>query len=228
MRAANWYTAIVVGSLLLASAPAWAGEVKVGFEPLDTDDSGKLTKEAADQAVTTLEAQPGNESWMVNLWAKIDNGADGPIYIEFGRVRDGRRLIAAREEIADYAGDKYLSASVEIFRSDGFRPEEVIQVAFVQNIGGKDAIKASTDVTLAASSAPEPKAEAPDEPPPEDDLDGPDEDDAAPAAAPPSPDGPPPVESGDKKGCTIAGPTPAPAWMLLVALLALPRRRRGG
>ena len=209
--------------------PAWAGEAKVGAEPLDTDGSGKLTKAGQAAAVSEIEAQPGDDLWVLHLWAKIDNGAEGPLYIEIGKNRDGRRLVSKRESIDDYAADKYVSATVELERADGFKPDQLIEVAFVQNVGGKDAIKAKVDVTLKASSAPPPKAEEPEEEEPEDEdeAEAEDEDEEATPAPEPTPAAPPPVESGDKKGCTVTGHAPTPgAALLLLGLVALRRRRR--
>ncbi len=232
MRTGSWILAAVASAMLWTSSPAWAGEAKVGAEPLDTDGSGKLTKAGQAAAVSEIEAQPGDEVWVLHLWAKIDNGADGPLYIEIGKNRDGRRLVSKRESIDDYAADKYVSATVELDRSDGFKPDQVVEVAFVQNMGGKDAIKATVEVTLKASSAPPPAAETPepeeeDEDGEDEDDDGEDKDDDATPSPEPTPATPPPVESGDKKGCTVGGHAPTPsAALLLLCLGAVATRRR--
>ena len=229
MRGATTTLVAVLGLGLLASGPAWAGDLKIGKEPLETDDSGKLTKAGQAAAVTEIEAEPGNDAWMLHLWAQIDKPAEGPLYVEFYRQREGKELVAHRHEIADYAGDKFVSVDLEIDRSEGFRPGETVDLAFVQNVGGKDVKKAKAKVTLEASSAPEPTpAPEPEEPEEEPTDDAPEGDGSAAAPEPAAPAEPPPVESGDKKGCRAGATTPPAAWAVwALALAAVPRRRRG-
>jgi MYXO-CTERM domain-containing protein len=228
MRGATTTLAIALGIGLLASGPAWAGDLKIGKDPLETDGDGKLTKAAQAAAVTEVEAEAGNEAWVLHLWAQIDNPAQGPLYVEFYRQREGKELVAHRHEIADYAGDKYVSVDVEIDRSEGFRPGETVDLAFVQNVGGKDAKKAKAKVSLLASSVPEPAPEedAPEEDAPEEDA--PEEDDAAasepePAAAPA---GPPPVEPSETKGCRVGAEPGSAGWWSVLALVLVARTRR--
>lgn len=219
--------ALAIG--LLASGLAWAGDLKIGKDPLETDDAGKLTKAGQSAAVTEIEAAPGNEEWTLHLWAQIDKPAEGPLYVEFYRKRDGKELVAHRHEIADYAGDKYVSVEIVIDRSQGFAPGEMVDLAFVQNVGGRDAKKAKASVALKASTAPEPKDE---EPEPEDELDDEQEaeDEGSEAAEPEpaaAPAGPPAVEPGDKKGCRTGATTPTGWWAVVVIALVARRRARG-
>lgn len=203
MRHASWFAVAALGSVLLASAPVRAGDLKVGAQALETDDDGKLTKAAASAAVTELEAEPGDEAWVLHLWGKVDKPAVGPLYVELYRDRDGKMLVAHRHEIADYEGDPYLSLELEIGRDEGFRPGDKIEIAFVQNVGGKDVKKSKGKLTLAKSSAPPPR----DEPEPEPEDEEAPEDDPAEADTPaPTPDAPPPVAPAADKGCTIGAP----------------------
>ena len=215
------------GVLLLGSGAAWAGELKIGAEPHELDDKGKLTKDARAKAVTELESSvPGDELWSLFLWAKIDNGADGPLYLEFYREYQGKTLMAHRMEYDGYGGERYITMDVEIGRSEGFRTGETITIAFVQNMGAKDVKKAKATVKLLASSKKP-------EPPPSGDDDGGDgpvegetdalagEDEPDPPDADPEP---PPIEPTKKKGCTIGTAVP-PLWLLL-GIIGMARGRR--
>src|SRR5690606_40590056 len=102
-------------------ATALAGEVVFGSEALPTDDSGKLTAEGRKAAVTELPSEPGEELWNLHLWAKIDKGGPGPLYVEFfGKLPDGKKYLAYRHEKADYQGEKYVSMDIELDGSAGF------------------------------------------------------------------------------------------------------------
>ncbi len=215
MRTAMWIGAVALGAALLVSPTAMAGELMLGAESLETDGKGKLTKAAREKTITELEASPGDESWTLHLWARIDSPAVGPLYLEFYRTRNDKRLVAHRIEFAEYGGDKYLSMDVELFRTDGFKVGETVDMAFVQNVGGRDATKAKAKLTLLASSVqPEPEPDEEPESEPE-------------AAAPaPEPTAPPPVAPADKKGCRVGDPTGVP-WLMVLPLwgLAMLRRR---
>jgi hypothetical protein len=231
MRVAKRFMMVgVLAASLLGSATAWAGELVVGAEPLEVDGSGKLTKAGREKAVTKIESSvPGDEVWSLFLWAKIDNPAVGPLYLEFYRNYQGKQLMAHRVEFAEYAGDKFVSMDVEISRSEGFRAGETVDVAFVQNVGGRDVKKAKGKLELLASSkpAPKPEKEAAGE---EEEEEEKDPNEAREIASDPAGDPssePPPVESGDKKGCTVGGSAPPLSWALL-GLVALRRRRGSG
>jgi hypothetical protein len=219
MRPANWLMAAALCGVLLGSSTAWAGELLVGAEPIEVGDDGNITKAAKGKAVAELESSvPGDEAWTLYIWAKIDNPAVGPIYLEFYRNHDGRELMAHRVGYEEYEGDKFISMDVEITRTEGFRSGETLDVAFVQHVGGKDVKKAKGKITLLKSSKPMPKAE---EAAPEEEEKDPNEAKEI-AETPASESEPPAVESGDKKGCTLGGVAMSP-WLLL-PLVALRRR----
>jgi hypothetical protein len=234
MRHASWFTTAVFMAVLLAGGTAWAGEVLVGVEPFEVDDAGNITKAAREKAIKEIESSvPGDEIWRLHLWAKLDKPAEGPLYLEFYRDKDGKKLMAHRVEIETFDGNKFFSMDVEISRTEGsFRIGEELEVAFVQLVGGKDAKKASGKIRLIASSKPVPTKPADgggnvdrDREADEAISDAETKSDTPSSESSSSSEAPPPVESGDKKGCTIAAPAPAP-WLALLGLVAIRRRRR--
>jgi hypothetical protein len=214
MRPTKWLMAAALCGVLLGSSTAWAGELLVGAEPLPVGDDGNITKDAKGKAVAEIESSvPGDEAWTLYIWAKIDNPAIGPIYLEFYRRHDGRELMAHRVPYEEYDGGKFLRMDVEITRNDGFKSGETLDVAFVQNVGGKDVKKAKGKITLLKSSKPMPKGEEADEDEDEEEEVDPNEAKEI-AETPPEESTPPEVESGDKKGCTVGGIAMSP-WLLL-------------
>ncbi|MCX4240727.1 hypothetical protein [Paraliomyxa miuraensis] len=230
MRIANWLSLFAVVAMLLASGGVWAGELKIGVEPLEVDGSGKLTDAGRAAAVTEVEAAPGNEAWSMHLHAQMDKrAAVGPLYVEIYRERNGTQLVAFRKEYPDYDGARYVDIDLTLERYDGFAPGQTVEIAFVQEVAGRTVKWAKSPLTLLASSVPE---EPEEQAPAEDGEDGEDEesededDEAEQAAAPPPPAAapePPPVTS-TKRGCHLGGSEP-PAWLAFVALLGLRRRR---
>lgn len=209
-------------SWIIAFVLAAPGELLVGSEPLPVDDAGKITADGKSKAVAELEeSAPGEEAWTLHLWAKIDKGVAGPMYVEFHRDHGGERLLAHRVEL-EFDGGQYLAQDVDISRSQGFRIGDTIEVTCVQIIGGKDITKAKGKLKLVASSKPPPK-ETPGEAQEEVDPNEAREISSAPSEAPASA-GPPKVESGDKKGCSIAGASTMP-WLWLLGIAAIRRRR---
>ncbi|HWB76095.1 MAG TPA: hypothetical protein VG755_14095 [Nannocystaceae bacterium] len=209
-------------SWIFALVLAAPGELLVGADALAVDDAGKITADGKAKAVSELEeSAPGGEAWTLHLWAKIDKGVEGPMYVEFHRDHGGERLLAHRVEL-DFDGGQYLAQDVDISRSQGFRIGDTIEVSCVQIIGGKDITKAKGKLKLVASSKPPPK-EAPGEAKEEVDPNEASEIASTPSAGP---DGgaPPKVESGDKKGCSIAGASTMP-WLWLLGIAAIRRRR---
>ena len=234
--------ALTVGlGILIASGSAWAGEVKFSAETLETDDNGNLTKDARAGAKGKVESvAPDEELWQLSVWAKIDKGAQGPLYVEFYREHAGKKLMAYSHEEPDYDGGKYWSMNIELARDMGFRFDDVLSVEVLQ-IGGNDKKKilAKGKLTLAKSTKqPAPVGggggggggsddvdegegeEEVDEQDARDSLAGPEEEEEEEEAEPDAPaEGPPPVDSESKKGCRVDSSGGLP-WALAV-LLAL-------
>lgn len=232
--------ALTVGlGILLASGVARAGEVKFSAETLETDDNGNLTKDARASAKGKVESvAPDEELWQVSVWAQIDKGAQGPLYVEFYREHAGKKLMAYSHEEADYDGGKYWSMNIELARDMGFRFDDVLSVEVLQ-IGGNDKKKilAKAKLTLLESTKePAPMGgsggggggddlgddggdgeEDVDEQDARDSLAGPEEDEEGEPDAPD--EGPPPVDAESKKGCNVDSSGGLP-WALAV-LLAL-------
>lgn len=234
---------VLLGAALLGPSVAYAGEIVIGAEPLPTDDQGKLTAEGRKKAAKELPSEPGEELWQVHVWAKIDKGAPGPLYVEFeGKLPDGKPYkVPFRHEKPDYEGEKFVSMDFEIEGNHGFNKGKTYDVKLVQvGTKGNDLILARDKVTLTYT---EPKAEQGDgagdtdggDTEGDDQADAQDELDTLVGGEEPAGDsaGPPPVEPpGKKKGCSVGagqatGAMGIPAALGLFALgAALGRRRR--
>ncbi|MEM9456423.1 MAG: MYXO-CTERM sorting domain-containing protein [Myxococcota bacterium] len=224
--------AVVMAATALVAPEALAGEVKFGAEPLETDDKGNLTSTGRSAATKELKSLPGEEIWPLHLWAKIDKGAPGPLYVEFYGTIPGseKRYRAWAYEHGGYEGEKFVSLSMELDGNVGFNKGRTYTVEVVQlNEKGKNLKLASSKITLAYVEAEaQPEGDAEDDEDEEiseqDELDsfgdGDEEGDA---------EGPPPVEpASSKKGCHIdPGTGAAPGVLVLLMLGAgLTRRRR--
>ncbi len=205
----RWISPLLLGAALLGSATAWAGEVKFGAEPLDVDDSGNITSAGKAATTDTLKSEPGEEVWNLNLWAKIDKGGPGPLYVEFlGKLPSGKDYVTYRYEHSSYEGEKFVSLDIELEGNLGFNKGKSYTVKVLQgNIkeGGPDVILATGKVTLEYT---EPPAEEEDEDDDEQDTAAQDELDTLAGPADGSGDapetgGPPPVAPKEKKGCSI-------------------------
>jgi uncharacterized protein (TIGR03382 family) len=225
----RWFSALVLSATLLAPASVFAGEVHFGTGPLATDDKGVITGDGKKAATNDIPSHPGEELWPLHLWAKIDKGAPGPLYVEFhGRLADGKRYLAYRYEHAPYEGEKYVSMALELSGNDGFNKDRSYEVELTQ-VGPKGPIKLATGkVALGYTEAPE-GAEEDDG---DDDYDA--DQDAIDSFAGDGGgdgdggggDGPPPV-APQKKGCSIDASGYGGAGLLvLLALAGLGRRRR--
>ncbi len=219
------FAGLVCGLATVAiSSPVWAGELKVLAESAQTDASGKLT--GSPKTLKELASQPGEETWDLHLWAKLDKGAAGPLYAEFYGDLNGKRYLAQRFEKSDYNGEKYVAWSIELDGNVGFNRKRTYTIELIQFGANDKTIKlASSSIKLLYT-----EDEEPDEP---QDSGGEDEgyeedsdadvgeNDVDGAAA-----GPPPVAPA-KKGCTI-NPEPfnGTTILLMVGLGALIRRRR--
>ncbi len=226
--------AFVLPALLLSAGVAHAGEIVVGKEPLPTDDKGRITAEGRKMAVKELHSAPGEELWTIHVWASLDRGAPGPLYIEFWDKWQGRDVkVPWAYEDPNYDGGKYYSATFELEGNVGFNVGHTYRLRAVQvNEKGKDVILAKgAKVTLIKTPAPEGADE--DEEGEEDDeenlppeLQG---DDEEPTEAPGEQNqAPPETEASKKKGCRASAPSPVDGLALVGLALgaALGRRRR--
>lgn len=223
---------------LLAAPAALAGDVKFGAKPLETDDSGKLTDAGKSAAVKQLPSNPGEEVWPLHLWAQIDKGAPGPLYVEFfdKLPGSGKRYKAWAYEHAGYEGEKYVTLEIELEGDVGFNKGHTytIEISQLDN-KGKNLVLASGQLELVYTAGkPEDSEEE------EGDDEGEDEDGQtkeqdeldsfAGGDEANSGEAPPPVTSpGKKKGCSVdssSGIAPGLLVLLLLGLARPPRRRR--
>ena len=232
--------ALALGIGLLAAPQAFAGDVKFGVKPLETDDSGKITDAGKSAAVKQLPSNPGEEVWPLHLWAQIDKGAPGPLYVEFfdKLPGSGKRYRAWQYEHAGYEGEKYLTLEIELEGDVGFNKGHTytVEVSQLDN-KGKNLVLASGQLELVYTEGkPEDEEEG------EGDDEGKDEDGQteeqdeldsfAGGEEANSGEAPPPVTSpGKKKGCSVDSGTDAAPGMLVLLLLAAglvsrPARRR--
>lgn len=226
----TWMATATLAAIVCAPQLAWAGDVKFGAEPLATDDSGKLTDAGRQAAVTDLPSEPGEELWILHVWAQIDKGAPGPLYADFiGKLPDGKSYTAFRHEHAEYDGEKFVSYPIELDGNSGLNKGKTYTVNLKQiSNKGKDILLASSKVTLVYTDAPaEPESsdEGGDTDGASEDVSAQDEFDTLGAGG--GDDGPPPVESKGKKGCAVdAHAYGSPGWLMLLMLGAVARRRR--
>jgi MYXO-CTERM domain-containing protein len=212
---------------------AWAGEIKVGASTLEVDDKGNLTAAGKKAAVDTIDEVPGEDTWQVNVWAKLDNAAEGPLYFEFYQNIGGGDSLVWRHEEPNFPGGKYFSGQIELDGGRGFNKDRTYEIKAVQvSPKGKDLTLATGKVKLIksgkkpAKSAEEDEDKVPEDQDAHDSLAGGEE----PAGDGPAGGGetPPPVEPKAKKGCTIDSDDSAWNGALLLALLGagLAARRR--
>jgi MYXO-CTERM domain-containing protein len=228
------------GGLLVAPL-AFAGDVKFGAAPLETDDSGKLTDAGKKGAVKQPPSRPGEEVWPLHLWAQIDKGAPGPLYVEFfdKLPGSGKRYKAWAYEHAGYEGEKYVTLELELEGDVGFNKGHTytVEVSQLDN-KGKNLVLASGQLELVYTEGkPEDEEEGEDE---GEDDEGDDEEQSAEQDELDSFAGgdegkgeaPPPVTSpGKKKGCSVDSGTDAAPGVLVLLMLGAglavgPRRSR--
>lgn len=225
--------AVVMAAGALVAPDALAGEVKFGAEPLETDDQGNLTSAGRSAAIKEIKSLPGEEIWPLHVWAKIDKGAPGPLYVEFYGTIPGseKRYRAWAYAHNGYEGEKFVSLSMELEGNVGFNKGRSYTVEVVQlNEKGKNLKLASSKITLAyveAEAEPESDDEGDEDGDEElseqdelDSLGGDDEEGDA--------EGPPPVDpASSKKGCRVdPGMGAAPGVLVLLMLGAGVTRRR--
>ena len=223
-------TAVAMATVCAASV-AWAGEIKFGTSKLEVDDKGNLTAAGRKDVVDTVDEVPGEDRWEVNLWAKLDNAAEGPLYFQFYQTLDGATSEVWRHDEADFAGGKYYSADIALEGGRGFNKDRTYDVKAIQvSPKGKDLILATGKIKLIKSGKkPEKKPEDEEDKVPEDQDahdslagDEPEGDDSKPTEAPP------PVEPKAKKGCSVDSDSSAwnGALLLLVLGAGVAARRR--
>ena len=228
-------TAVAMATLCsTAASVAWAGEIKVGASALAVDDKGNLTAEGRKAIVDTIDEVPGEDTWQVNVWAKLDNTAAGPLYFEFYQSLSGSESLVWRHEEPNFPGGKYFSGQIELAGGRGFNKDRTYDIKAVQvSTKGKDLTLATGKVKLIKSGKKPAKGadegegdKVPEDQDAHDSLAGGDE----PAGDEPKAGGetPPPVEPKAKKGCTVDSDDSAWNGALLLALLGAGRvaRRR--
>jgi MYXO-CTERM domain-containing protein len=220
--------------VLLASGPALAGEVKFGTAPLAVDDSGNLTAEGKKAAVAEVPSVPGDEEWVVHLWAKLDKGAPGPLYVEFyDKTPDGQTYLAYRHEHGDYDGEKYVSMELELEGGKGFNKNHTYRVELTQaDTKGKDIKLASGSLKLGWTPAPKQPEEGKGDKEgkaPEESKDSA-EQDALDTLVGGEEGGPAPTDpkggKKNKKGCTVDGAAYGVPGVLVLFALGFAGRRR--
>lgn len=225
--------AFVLAGALFAAPSAFAGEIKFGKEPLAVDADGKITDAGTKAAVEEIPSVPGDEEWIVHLWARLDKAGPGALNIEFyGKTPDGQKYLAYRHVENDFEGGKYVSLELELEDGQGFNKNHSYTVEITQlDDKNRDVKLASGKLKLGYTPPPaEGKDdEGKDEEGKDDEGEGEEGDDAQDANDTLGNETPPPVESGKKKGCAIEPDTDAGALggLVLVALAGLARRRRG-
>ncbi|MEM7159930.1 MAG: hypothetical protein AAF799_44230 [Myxococcota bacterium] len=223
--------ALVLGAGALAAPNALASEVKFAAEPFETKDDGSLTDAGRGAAISELASLPGEESWPLHIWAKLDKGAPGPLYVEFfdKLPGSGKRYMAWRYEHNGYEGEKYVSIEVELDGNTGFNKDHTYTVEVSQvNDKGRNIKLTEGKLKLTYTEPPEDEGDddGEDEEVSEQDVldsfaggdeDG-DGDEAPPEIAPPA----------KKKGCNVDPGVGAAPGVLVLLLLGggLVRRRR--
>jgi len=190
---------------LLAGSTAFAGEIKFGQEMLDVDDKGALSADGKKKVVAELDNVPGEDAWLAYAWAKVDKGAEGPLYVEFFQDLSGEEQLVWRYEESSYDGSKYVSMEIELEGRLGFNKDRTYNVRVVQvSAKGKDIVLSKSKIKLIKTGR-EPVEEEGDgeeeeDEGYEDEFDTYGESEEPPEEAPE--EAPPPVQPS-KKGCSI-------------------------
>lgn len=230
----NLSFALAIGGGLLLAPQAFAGEVKFGAQPLETDDKGKLTEAGKSAAVKQLPSNPGEEVWPLHIWAQIDKGAPGPLYVEFfdKLPGSGKRYKAWAYEHAGYEGDKFVTLELELEGDVGFNKGHTYTVELSQvDTKGKNLVLATGQLELVFTEGKKEDEEDDDEGEGDDDEQSEEQDELDSFAGGEGGNGgeaPPPVTSpAKKKGCSVdPGMGAAPGVLVLLLLGAGVRRRR--
>lgn len=236
LRRLTLSTAFVLTTL--CSTAALAGEIKIGATPIEVDDKGKITAKGKSAVVEELDEVPGEDRWIAHVYAKLDDPAPGPLYIEFYQNLDGAKTMVWRHDMNDFQGEKWINEEVELEGGKGFNKNRTYDVKITQvSPKGKDLTLAyGAKIKLIKSGKkpePSPEDEEQDKVPADQDAhdslgggDAPEGD--GPAAGDGEKEGPPPVET-KKKGCAVDGEGSAWNGAMILAVLGagmMLRRRR--
>ncbi|HET6586120.1 MAG TPA: hypothetical protein VFG69_21830, partial [Nannocystaceae bacterium] len=188
--------AVALAAAFLLASPAFAGEIKFGKDKLAVDGEGKLTAEGMKAAVEEIPSIPGDEEWIVHLWARLDKAAPGALNIEFyGKTPDGQKYLAYRHAENDFEGGKYVSLELELEDGQGFNKNHTYTVEITQlDDKGRDFKLATGKLKLGYTPPPAEADDGKDDDGKDDDEDdGADDQDAHDTLGN---EAPPPVESG--------------------------------
>ncbi len=214
-----------------AASVAWAGEIKFGESTLEVDDKGNLTSAGRKAVVDVLDEVPGEDRWETNLWAKLDNPAEGPLYFQFYQDLNGTLAEVWRYDEDNFGGGKHFSADIVLEGGRGFNKDRTYEVKAIQvSTKGKDLVLATGKIKLIKSGKKPVTKDDDDEdkvPVDQDAIDslvGGEE----PEGDEPPKEAPPPVEPKAKKGCAVdpSGSAWNGALLLLVLGAGLVARRR--
>jgi hypothetical protein len=223
--------ALAFAAALLAAPSVFAGEIKFGKEPLAVDGDGKITDAGAKAAIEEIPSVPGDEEWVVHIWARLDKAGPGALNVEFyGKTPDGQKYLAYRHVENDFEGGKYVSLELELEDGQGFNKGHSYTVEITQlDDKNRDVKLATGKLKLGYTPPPaEGKGEGKDEEGKDEAGEDEGDDDAQDAQDSLGNEAPPPVESGKKKGCAIDPGSDAGALggLVLVALAGFSRRAR--
>ena len=137
---------VLVSSLVAVGTfamPAWAGDIEVGSEPLETDDQGRLTAESKQATVEEVENVPGENAWEIHLWANLDRGAPGPLYVQFWDKYQGKDIkVPWAYEDSSYDGGEFATLDFTIEDNVGFNKDHTYRIKIVQFDQGKEILLA--------------------------------------------------------------------------------------
>jgi MYXO-CTERM domain-containing protein len=229
-RVRRFVSAVAFTGALLCAAPVFAGEIKFGKEALPVDGDGKITDAGTKAAVEEIPSQPGDEEWVVHLWARLDKSGPGALNVEFyGKQPNGEKYLAYRHVENDFEGGKYVNLELELEDGQGFNKNHTYTVEITQlDEKGRDTKLATGKLKLGWTPAPkEPDEKDEEGKDDEDEGEEGEEGDDAQDAQDTLGETPPPVESGKKKGCAIDPAVDASALgVLALFALGFTRRRR--
>lgn len=233
-------TTLGLGGLFTADV-AHAAEIKFGEGPssLAVDDEGKLTDAGRKTAVKELDKIPGEDAWDLRVWAKLDKGKGGPLYVEFWQTVEvmgkSQKAKVWHHEDSQYEAQKYVNYNMVLEGKVGFNKGRTYDVYFVQvDKKGKDIRIGSAKLKLINTGRePDPGDEAEkkkkeeEEASAQDELDGlsgPDEEEEE--ERDPEPDEAPPETEASKKGCSVDSGSGFNGALILLLLGAAAFTRR--